>query len=97
MGKSRTFKYVLTIETVTSRNGQSFSTPMEWKREYGKPTTQNLDKWVTDFEQSCLTGANKHLGLDPIVSATIRENSGPTVADWIRSRDRKEPMFQVVA
>jgi hypothetical protein len=96
MGRSRTFKYVLVLETFQSRMGRVAHTPMEWKKAFGRPTTENIGKWVAGFEQSCIDGCNKHLGIDPVVSAVIRYNPGDVVADWIRSRDKKEPMFQVI-
>ena len=92
MGRSRTFKYVLNISLVSGTR----CTPMEWKRTDGKPTTQNIGKWVDAFEESCRTGANKHLGIDPVVSAQITENPGPTIAEWTRKIHKPEPMFQII-
>ena len=73
---------------------------MEWKRAFGKPNIENIGKWVTNFEESCINGCNKHLGYDPIVLAKVRLNSGiphEIVEIWIRKEHKPEPMFQVIA
>jgi hypothetical protein len=98
MGKSTTPKHVFNIVTVLSRAGKVSHSTMAWKKEYGRPTTQNIDKWVTAYEDSCKPGGfNDHLGHDPVVSCEIRLNPGKVVASWVRKTVRsEEPMFQIV-
>jgi hypothetical protein len=65
----------------------------------GKPTTENIDKWVTTFENSRKTGGcNAHLGFAVVTEAFIKDQKkGEIVARWLRRRDRaKEPMFQII-
>lgn len=99
MGRSITPRYSMSMETVLSRAGKARYTDMIWRcKEYGSPTLANLDKWVTTFEQSCINGPNKHVGYDPIVSATIYDqyDGRRIVVQWVRSKDRNEPLFQVI-
>lgn len=100
MGRSTTPKYSFKISTVLSRAGKVGHTAMIWKSEYGRPTTANIDKWVTKYEESLSPGgANAHLGYDPVVSVEIKRNvvDGDVVATWERKNVRpNEPKFQVV-
>ncbi len=85
MAKSKTPRYVFNIR-YQSDLGRHTSY-MVWHKEYGKPTTENLAKWVRDFEQSCQEGCNAHLGYDPknpVSSATIldQQNDRCIVATW---------------
>ena len=98
MGRSTTPKFVFSIVTVLSRAGKVAHTPMAWKKEYGRPTTDNIDKWVTAYEDSCKPGGcNDHLGHDPVVSCEIRYNPGEVVASWVRKTARpNEPKFQII-
>lgn len=103
MGKTRMFTYRLEIRCV-SRN---IYTPMEWRVKgsrlsgpgYGKATIENLDKWVTAFEESMVSGPNKHLGIDQVVSAwVVDQRTGEVVAEWRRSEQRKDqPFFQLIS
>jgi hypothetical protein len=102
MGRSRMVIYSLRI--VTSDN--TVSTPMEWRvgarhgiPGYGKPTTENIDKWVTAYEESLKSGGcNAHLGIHSVVSAKIVDQRTDTnVAYWERKLQRpNEPLFQVI-
>jgi hypothetical protein len=100
MGRSTTPTYAFRIETFLSLSGKVSHTSMAWKKEYGKPTTANIDKWVTAYEESCKPGGcNAHLGIDPVVSVEIKRNvsGGEVVATWERKKERpNEPMFQQV-
>jgi len=97
MGRSRTPKHVFQISTVLSRAGKLRHTPMEWKKEYGKPSTENIDKWVTVYEDSCKSGGcNSHLGYDPVLGVDIRFNPGKVIASWERKTTRQEASFQIV-
>jgi hypothetical protein len=64
----------------------------------GRPTKANIDKWVSDFEDSCKPGGvNSHLGFSPVLNARIvRQATGEVVASWNRKADHPEPMFQVI-
>jgi hypothetical protein len=95
MGRITTPTYRLEI---TDHTGEFGMTPMAWRvRDGGKPTTENIDKWVTAFEASLLTH-NKHLGIFSIKSARIvRQSTGDVVAEWQRRAARpNEPMFQII-
>jgi len=100
MGSSRLIPYVLKLVTFKSSKGLSFYTPQEWKIKYcGKPTTENIDKWVVGYEESCgPSGCNSHLGYDPVLSIEVTDQrKGIVVATWDRKRDRpEEPLFQVL-
>lgn len=100
MGRSYTPRYSFRIITVLSRAGKVCHTPMIWRKEYGRPTTKNIDKWVTQYEESCKPGGcNAHLGHDPVVSALIldQHHHNNMVSIWIRKRERpNEPLFQVI-
>lgn len=73
-------------------------TPQEWRKQSGRPTTANIDKWVAAVEQSMIDGPNKHLGIDQCVYARIiRQRTGEVVAEWERSKQRpNQPMFEIV-
>ena len=102
MGRSTTPKYVLEI----CCSDYCRYTPMAWHvgSHYGlpgdgKPTVANINKWVTRFEESRISGANKHLGIALVIRATIILNDGSrtVVTAWTRHEQRKnEPMFQVI-
>jgi len=100
MGRSSTPAYSFSIQTFLSRAGKVRHTSMIWRKEYGRPTTANLDKWVTSYEESLKPGGcNAHLGYDPVVSVEIKRNvvGGDVVASWERKTARPdEPKFQVV-
>lgn len=56
--------------------------PMAWSVRargkipgFGQPTDANLAKYVSDFEEDCETGANKHLGTQIVRSAKIVKQS----------------------
>lgn len=102
MGRSYTPKYRL--EFTTTRPG--YFTPGAWevrgrygRHSDGKPTTANLDKWVTAFEDSLRPGKpNAHLGIFSVVTAKIiNQFTGEVVATWTRKTARpNEPLFQVI-
>jgi hypothetical protein len=65
----------------------------------GKPTTANIDRWVTSYEESLKPGGpNAHLGLHQVSYARIiRQSDNQIVAEWNRSKQRpNEPLFKVV-
>lgn len=101
MGRSYTPAYRLEFET--TRPGYFSSIAWEVGTRYGipglgKPTPKNIDKWVTGFEQSCIDGPNKHLGIFSVTSAKIiRQKTGEVVATWERKSFRPdEPKFRIV-
>lgn len=91
MGRSRAWTYVLRIV-----ESERISTPMEWRvgkrysvPGYGKPTVENLAKWVAAYEKSLLPGGvNQHLSygankIDKVLSASItNQRTGEVVAEW---------------
>jgi hypothetical protein len=103
MGRSTTPTYRLEI---TGHTGNFTITNSAWhvQSRYGipgdgRPSTDNLDRYVTAFEKSLRTGgSNAHLGIFLITSCRIiRQSTGKVVAEWKRSEQRKnEPMFQVI-
>lgn len=102
MGRSRTWTYSLKFRCVSG----VMYTPNEWRVKsgrltgpgFGKPTTENIDKWVVAFEQSMIDGPNKHLGIDQVIHAEIvDQRTGEIVAKWNRSQARhNQPKFQVI-
>lgn len=103
MGSSRAWRYRLQIKCASGW----YYTPMEWRVRtqrntgpgFGKPTTENIDRWVTRFEWSMIHGPNRHLGQDRVVSASIvDQHTGDVVAEWSRKQYRpNEPSLEVVA
>lgn len=101
MGRVVKVQYRLEIKCISGNR----YTPSAWRvrgqfgnHGDGKPTAENIDKWVTAFEQSMIDGVNKHLGIDQVVEAKIvHQTSSETVASWIRSEWRKnQPLFQII-
>lgn len=85
MSRTTTPRYIFTISAVPpSAIGFYVSSPMVWRREYGRPTTTNLEQWVKGHEISCQPGKpNAHLGREVVMSAEIRDQfSGDIVATW---------------
>ncbi len=104
MGKSRTFTYRLEFVCVS----RAHYTPQEWRVRshrlygpgFGAPTTENIDKWVTGFENSMKPGgANAHLGMDQVTHAqVIDQRTDEIVATWSRRRQRpNQPLFEVIS
>lgn len=94
-------KYSLKIHCSDAK----YYSPMQWRVRgeafnpgHGLPTIANVDRWVTDFEQSRIDGANKHLGFATVVLAEVVERgSGRIVCTWRRRSVRpNEPLFQVI-
>lgn len=90
MGKSRAVTYRLEIRVASGAR----YTPMEWRvrdsrtagRGCGKPTSENVGRWVAGFEESMRTGPNRHLGADTVTFARIiDQRTGEVVARWERS------------
>ena len=104
MGKTRTFPFRLEFRCVSGH----YYTPQEWRVRshrlygpgFGAPTTPNIDKWVTGFEDSMKKGgANAHLGLDQVTFAqVVDQRTGDVVATWVRREQRKnQPLFEVIS
>lgn len=98
MGKVVTPRYVVKFSRVVSVDGESarfvMITDAAWNcKQAGRPTDENLRKYVRDFEDSTLPGGvNEHLGVTRVGSAKIALNvgAGNTLATY-------EPgMFEVV-
>ena len=64
-------------------------TPSAWNcRQSGRPTKENLEKWVRGFEESTKPGGcNAHLGETVVWSAEIARNrpNGKVVASYKQS------------
>jgi hypothetical protein len=78
---------------------------MEWRVKaqygapgYGKPTLENLDRWIARFEKSMQPGGvNAHLGYDPVLYAkVVDQRTGEVLVEWRRSEQRQESAFQVL-
>lgn len=102
MGRSTTPTFRLDIVLSSGH----IATPSTWrvKRQYklsgyGKPTSDNLKKWVRAFEESTRTGANKHLGPETILYAKISRNcsGGEVMAEYAHTSvhlpEVGEPVF----
>ncbi len=95
MRKSRMITYSLTIRCASGR----LYSAMEWRyKQDGRPTVRNIDMWVSMFEESMTTGANRHLGADQVLSAeVVDQRTGDTVATWSRKIARPaQPTFRIV-
>lgn len=81
MGRTTTPTY--RIET-TEANGRT--SKFAWRREYGKPTTENIAAYVDGFVKSCLPGGvNSHIAhlVAPTVAARIvRQSTDEVIATW---------------
>lgn len=54
-------------------------------RGSGNPTPDNIAQWVRDFEASCKSGSNAHIGpVRVIVAKIIRQATDEIVAEWRR-------------
>lgn len=98
MGRITTPRYVLKIVRHTCF-GHSF-TPMTWAvKDMGQPTVANIDKYVSEFEQSLVNGPNKHLGIFSLAECMIWDQKFKReVCRWVRREFRpNESPFQVVA
>lgn len=94
MGRSRTPRYVVEV------NGTGRAQAMEWRARrrgqvlgYGKPTNENLAKWVERFNAALKPGGvNEHLGDRCRVDSAkvVDQFSGEVKAVY------KAPMFQLV-
>lgn len=61
------------------------------KTGYGKPTKENLEKHVNHFNQSCINGTNKHLGINYTWNFAVEiysQLTGKILAEY------NPPMFQ---
>ena len=100
MGRSRVIPYTIQI-TTSDGNGSS---PMEWRIKKrcwmpadGKPTVENITRWVETYEASLRAGgANAHLGIHSVVTAVVRHH-GDVVCSWSNKVNRPNaPLFQMV-
>lgn len=72
-----------------------YNSPMCWRtKQYGRPTPENLEKWVMGFAESMKPGGvNAHLCETaiywPVSAKVVHQDSGNIVARW------KAPMFMV--
>jgi hypothetical protein len=91
MSKSRMWTYSLRIKLASNRT----CTSSEWRVKshkiygpgYGAPTHDNIAKWVQGFEESTVSGPNKHVGPETVVSAEIiDQRTNRVVATWTRSK-----------
>lgn len=94
MGRDITFTYRVEVKEST---GNAVVTPMGWRKEYGKPTQDNLTKWVESYNNALKPdGVNAHvskaLGHMPILSHAkiVRQSTGDTICEW------NAPVFMVV-
>jgi hypothetical protein len=106
MGQSRLIPFTIEMRCSDGK----YYTPGEWHVRQrrgmpkhhvdGTPSTENIDKWVTAFEESRKTGGcNAHLGFAVVLEAMIKnqKKGGEVVARWVRKTARPdEPLFQVI-
>lgn len=59
--------------------------PAAWPTKHcGRPNDKTLAQYVADFEQDCLTGANRHLGAQTVSYASVtRQSTGEVVARYV--------------
>lgn len=85
-GRTVTPKYVVDVQIK-----MGIATPAAWEiKEYGKPTVNNLKKYIEAYNQSLMAGgANQHIGSRGMATwAGIRENApnSPYIVEWGRKR-----------
>lgn len=93
MGRSYMPKYRIEF---SDQGGPQF--PQAWRvREYGKPTTENIEKWVHSLVDSMkIGGVNEHIsravGYIPVPNRAkvVNQYTGETVATWTA------PMFMAI-
>lgn len=82
MSTSRKVETTLHLVMVRNAGQVSWSTPMEWRLAYGKPTTDCLKAYVQKFEASCAEdGCNSHFGPTIVTRGEIRRN-GKIVVEY---------------
>ena len=81
MGRTITPKYAVQFSSVFSNGKLVGWTPMAWNsKQAGRPTVENLAKFVKGYEDSTLPGAiNAHLGVTTIGYAAVVFNDGSRV------------------
>jgi len=93
MGRSRMMTFVLHTRATMP---DTRTTPCEWKvKQSGKPTQDNITKWVKDFEDSLRpNGINDHLGIFSITQAwVVDQRNNEIVCRWKRP---PSPLFVVI-
>jgi hypothetical protein len=101
MGRITTPKYRFEMAPIRAVNTNlpSYSiTPSAWKvKEHGKPTTDNIDKYVRAFIDSTkLGGCNDHFSKDagyipvPNYARIVRQADNQVMAEW------RAPMFMAI-
>jgi hypothetical protein len=91
MGTSRRINIVIEMEM---NNGSSAWA--EWLAQYGKPTTENIQKYMDEFVTSCKPGGcNEHIGLSEIpyraiVKKQVKNGKPEILGKW------KAPMFWAI-
>jgi hypothetical protein len=101
MGRSTTPKYAVEYRDVIVLRGDRRErvslTDTGWNvRESGRPTDENLERYVREFEDSTLPGGvNEHLGVTRVGSATIYLNDGSGISEAVASY--APAAFQVVS
>jgi len=79
MGKSYTPKYRIEL------NNHGLADSFVWERSYGKPTPENIEKWVSGYIRSHFKGgANDHIGKTPNVSSAqiVNQKTQKVVTSW---------------
>lgn len=87
MGTSRAIKYTVQLN-LSGSGGKAYTcTPSEWRSRargktpgHGKPTAENLAKYIAAFEESTHgEGCNAHLGVQKVTTASILDQDTRTV------------------
>jgi hypothetical protein len=101
MGRSTTPKYALVVDCTgvhCTRMAWHVKPPVGCSVGYGKPTAENLAKYIETFRKSLHPGgANEHLmkaygskALPNAARIILNDGSGTVVAEW------KAPMFWAI-
>jgi len=103
MGKTRTPAFRLEFKCISGK----IYTPQEWRVRshrlygpgYGTPTVENIKAWARSFEESMISGTNRHLGIDQVIFArVVDQRTGEVVATWDRrTSPLGGPLFRVIA
>lgn len=103
-GRSFTPRYVVKMSDFQVFPGRAFMTHSEWKSNYGRPTPQNIKRYVETYNASLEPdGANSHIGREGAVygARVVDQTTGEIVAEWfdrsLPSFYKSRPMFEVVS
>lgn len=102
-GRITTPRYVISVNDYQVFGG-SHQTAGQWKSMYGRPSPQNIKRYVEKYNESLEpSGVNSHVGRRGAIygAAIVDQETGEVVAQWedkgIVQKYKSAPMFEVVS